>query len=276
MFHVNKKTLTAIIAAGLACVCLASCKDNTTNTKTPQDNTKPNQTIVIPNARFTFVEHGLDKPTTLESTDKQTLYISATAEKAAFVAENRIHRDIAKNMNEVLSQAYERSKNLYNSMVDQLDASFSDNATDVSPFPWESSSDFACIRNDSKAISVSETTVSKAGGAVVNTSVFTYNFDPTTGNQINQVFYDAADKESFDKADNTMYEKLVEKYGKDVISYENVDSSFVDAAQPCWYFTENGVHIAFNVNTIASEEAGVLELDYSKEELPEFAQKYFN
>ncbi len=272
MFHVNKKIITGIIVAALACAYLTGCEDKKINNTTdPATQDQPYE------AHFTFVEHGQDTPSTLESTDKQELYVSASAEKAAFVAQNRIDRPTAKKINDVLTQAYERSKNLYNSMVDDFDAYISSESNpDMSVFPWESSADFKCLRNDSKAISVSETIESKSAGTVFSTTVYTYSFDPTTGDRINQVFYVTDDKESFDAADDTMYTKLTEKYGKDVISYENVTSSFVEAASQSWYFTENGVHIAFNVGAIASEDAGILELDYSKEELPEFAQKYFD
>ncbi len=273
MFHVNKKIITGVIIAALACAYLTGCEDKAKVNSTTDPATS-NQPYV---AHFTFVEHGQDTPSTLESTDKQLLYVSASAEKAAFVAENRIDRPTAKKINDVLTQAYERSKNLYNNMVDDFDAYISSESDpDMLVFPWESSADFNCLRNDSKAISVSETIESKSAGKVFSTTVYTYNFDPANGDHINQVFYVTDDKASFDAADNTMYTKLVDKYGKDVISYDNVASSFVEVASQCWYFTENGVHVAFNVGTIAAEDAGILELDYSKEELPEFAQKYFD
>lgn len=277
MFHVNKKTITAIIAVCLTCASLAACKDSSNTT--PLDNPPINsqQPPIYSEAHFTFVERGQSAPNTLESSDKQILYISATAEKASFVAENRKDRPIAMKMNEVLTQAYERSKNIYGGMVDELDAYLSsEEANDAPDFPWESSADFTCLKNDSKSISVAQTVESKSAGSLLNTTFYTYNFDPASGEQINQLFYIVSDKESFDSADDIMYNKLLEKYGKEIISYDNVTSSFVELAAPCWYFTEEGIHITFNPGTIAPEDAGVLELDYSKEELPEFAQKYFD
>ena len=90
------------------------------------------------------------------------------------------------------------------------------------------------------------------------------------------MFYIAGDKASFDEADDVMYKKLVSKYGEEAISYNNVASSFVEIAEQCWYFTEDGVKVMFNVGTVADPEVGTLELEYTKEELPELAQKYFN
>lgn len=267
MFHVNKKVIT-IIAAGLACISITACKDTKTNT--------PESVTSIHQAHFTFVEHGQEAPTKLESADKQIIYISSSAEKVAFVAENRIDRPSAKKINDVLTQAYNRSKDRYNSIVDQLDAYLSDKNNDTSTFPWETTTDYTCVRNDSKAISVVETVETRTAGVLSGTTTFAYNFNPANGDFIGQVFYDSNDKASFDSADDLMYKKLVEKYGEDTINYENVASSFVEMSHPCWYFTDDGVHVIFNAGSIANAEAGVLELDYTKEELPEFAQKYFN
>ena len=132
------------------------------------------------------------------------------------------------------------------------------------------------MRNDGKAISVLETIEMSYAGEVDNSICTSYNFDPATGDLIKQVFYSADDKESFDSADDSMYKKLIAKYGEETISYENVSSSFVELAEECWYFTENGIQIIFNPGSIAPASAGVLDLEYTAEELPELAQKYFN
>jgi hypothetical protein len=101
---------------------------------------------------------------------------------------------------------------------------------------------------------------------------------PLTGEKIPQLFYIPGDSNAFNAADNTLYEKLTAKYGSDVISYNNVSASFIDVAADCWYFTEDGKGIAvyFSAGRVAPEEAGVIEVEYSKEELPDFAQKFFN
>lgn len=279
MFTVKKRTLAAILAAGLACAALVSCTNNTKNNNQAVIDRQPlNSTIASQpeKAHFTFMEHSQSSPNVLKSADQKTIYISTSAEKASFVAENRADRPSAKKINEVLTRAAERSTDIYASLVESLDSYLSKENTDTSTFPWEIKLDYTCIRNDGRAISVIETIDSYSADTLEGTTTFSYNFDPATGDQIHQVLYAADDKASFDAADDVMYKKLVEKYGEEVISYDNVSSSFVEAATPCWYFTENGIKITFNPGSIADDSAGVLELEYTKEELPELAQKYFN
>ena len=124
--------------------------------------------------------------------------------------------------------------------------------------------------------SVRPASAQRTAGTSVGTIRFSYNFDPITGDQVRNIFYVPGDKESFDTADDVIYKKLLAKYGEDVVDYDNVTASFIDECLDCWRFTESGVVVTFNKGSIAAPEAGVLEVEYSKEELPEFAQKYFN
>ncbi len=279
MFNVKNTKITAVIAAGLLCMTLASCTDDKSNVNNNAIDRQPLNSIIEAQpekAHFTFLEREQDTPLTLQSTDKQTVYISASAEKASFVAENRADRNAAKKINDVLTRAADKSKNIYASLTDELDALFTLETPDMSTFPWEARIDFSCIRNDGKAISVLETIETASAGEIVANTFSSYNFDPVTGDQIGQIFYSVDDKASFDSADNVMYNKLVEKYGSETISYDNVSSSFVELAAQSWYFTEKGVQVIFNPGIIASADAGMLDIEYAKEELPELAQKYFN
>ena len=276
----KQNIVAVLLAAGLiTCAALASCTNSSSkDNQTLPERTPLNSTIELQpeKAHFAFMEHDQSTPHTLQSADKQTIYISTSAEKVSFVAENRADRESAKKINSVLTNAAERTGDIYNSLVESFDEYFSQENADMSVFPWETKIDYTCIRNDGKAISVIESIESYSAGVLNGTVNFTYNFSPATGEQITQVFYAAGDKQAFDSADDTMYKKLVEKYGEEVISYDNITSSFVEAAEPCWYFTESGVKIAFNPGIVADASAGVLELEYTKEELPELAQKYFN
>ena len=274
---VNIKT-TAIIAALALCATLSACKDNVAEIENIPERAPLFSTVEAQpeKAHYTFMEHSQDAPNVLTSTDKSTVYISTSVEKVSFVADNRADRDAAKKMNDVLTNAYNRSKNIYNSLADGLDAYFQMEDADMSVFPWETTINYTCIRNDGKAISVLETIQASEAGIVNGATTFTYNFDPTTGNQITQVFFVPNDKASFDAADDYMYKKLVEKYGEELISYDNVESSFVEVAQQFWYFTQDGVKVVFSAGSIAPSESGEFDIDYTKEELAEFALKYFN
>ncbi|MBQ7399730.1 MAG: hypothetical protein IJW06_04650 [Clostridia bacterium] len=280
MFNVKKRIITAIIVAGLisAAFTFTSCTLNSAkNNNEGQQITEDTSITARPEeAHFSFLEHKQKTPDVIQSVDKETIYISTSVEEASFVAKDRTNRPSAKKINEVLTKARERSNDVNDRLVDELDAYLSLENADISVFPWESRVDYDCLRNDGKAISVLETVESYTAGTLTATSNFSYNFDPLTGDHINQVFYIAGDKASFDEADDVMYKKLVSKYGEETISYNNVASSFVEIAEQCWYFTEGGVKVMFNVGTVADPEVGTLELEYTKEELPELAQKYFN
>ncbi len=278
LFNVKKSSIIAVIAAALICSALGGCNDSNSTNKVNIDRTPLMSTVTAQpeKAHFTFLEHSPEIPNTLSSEDKQTIYISSSAEKASFVAESRADREAAKKINATLTQAHERSMNIYDSLIDELEAHLSTENPDMSIFPWETRVDFTCKRNDGRAISVIEEIESYSGKELSGTTTFSYNFEPATGNRIKQVFYDESSKQDFDAADDTMYKKLIAKYGEETINYDNVSSSFVEVAHQCWYFTKDGVEIVFSPGSIAPVEAGTLELEYSKEELPELAQKYFN
>ena len=273
-----KIKITAIIAALALCTSLSACTNRETNKEVTTERAPLLSTVAAQpeKAHYTFMEHSQDAPNVLTSTDKSVVYISSTTEKVSFVAENRADREAAKKINEVLTAAYDRSKDVYNNLADSLDVYFSQQDADMSVFPWEVDTNYTCIRNDGKAITVLEAIQFAEAGVHNSTTTFSYNFDPVTGEQISQVFYTPNDKASFDEADSKMYNKLIEKYGEQLISYDNVASSFVEVAQQFWYFTEDGVKVVFTAGSIAPSESGEFEIDYTKEELAESALKYFN
>ena len=271
----NKNTILAILATGLICAgFLTGCN----NTPAPLDRTATESTIENEpeKAHFTFVEHSQSSPNVVTSEDKEIVYILSSAEKVSFVAENRADRESSRKINDTLATAYDRARNIYNDLYADVYALANGENADLSSLPWETKVDYSCTRNDGRAISVTEVIETYTAGSLIGTMRYAYNFDPITGDLIKNIFYIPGDKATFDAADNTLYEKLLAKYGAEVIDYENVTASFIDEIMDCWRFTENGVVITANAGTIASEEAGVLEVEYSKEELPEFAQKYFN
>jgi len=274
--NMNKKTVLAIIAAGLITASfLTAC--NNTQQQAP-DRTATNSTIASEpeKAHYTFVEQSQTKPTMLLSEDKQTVYVTSSAEKISFVAENRADREASKKINDTLATIYTRAKQYYQNYESDVSAVLSQENPDLSVFPWETNVDYTCTRNDGRAISVTEVIEYRAGGAVTSSARYSYNFDPITGDEITNVFYKPGDQEAFNQADDLIYRKLLAKYGEEVINYDNVTASFIDEALGCWRFTENGVVVTFNADTIAPASAGVLEVEYTKEELPEAAQKYFN
>ena len=217
--------IKAIIFAGLICTTLAACTDN----KPIQNNTIEDRPPLVSTitaqpekSHYIFVERTSDSPDTIKSGDKQTVYVSLSVETASFVAENRADRPAAKLINETLAAANKKASNIFNDLSDRLETHLADKNADTSVFPWEVKIDYSCKRNDGKAISVWETIDTYTAGAPMGTTEFSYNFDPITGNRIGQVFYIPDDEESFDKADDVLYKKLLSKYGEETINYENV------------------------------------------------------
>ena len=157
-----------------------------------------------------------------------------------------------------------------------LDSVFSDPEADFEKlaFPWVLETSYELIKNDGKAISLAENVHYFAGGTQPSDTTFVYNFDPETGKQISQVYYDGGDEER-DAADDKLYNMLKDKYGEDVITYDYIPSSFTETLTDCWYFTDNGIKINVNAGIIAPYAAGNFELELSKEELAPSAQKYF-
>ncbi len=278
----NKKIITALIAAGLLSTSLISCtteKNPSGNdvTANPGTDSESSSTLAASEAHYNLVTR--DNPYTVYNQDKTTTYISNNIKSASFVAYDRSNSPAAKKMNERLDEAYSRNETSSTEMTDILDNLFADTEADIDAFifPWTLETDYELVRNDGKAISVIEHIDHYTGGANHALSTFTYNFDPATGEQISQVFYDESlGKEEYDKADDVLYKKLMAKYPDSEISYTYISSSFVDTASDSWYFTEDGIKVIFNVYDIAPAAAGTFELDIPKEELPDFAQKYFN
>lgn len=275
MFHMKIRFFAILMAICAATTAFTACSG---------DNREPQREGVAPSVietepekeHFIISEVPQSKPVrSTKSADGQTIYKSLEIEDLTIVQLAQADKAAAKNMRKVMSSAYDRHISAYESSLESLNSLLTAETIDMSVFPYETKVDYSCVRNDGKAISILEEITSYSAGNPISTTTFSYNFDPATGEQINQVFYESANKQSFDKADNQLYEKLLAQYG-DIINYSYIPSSFIEAAEDCWYFTKDGVKIVFNPGDAAPEEAGVLDAEFSKEELPELAQKYFN
>jgi len=221
-----------------------------------------------------------EMPYTVKSQDENTIYIANKITVPSFVANDRINSPIAKKMNTVLNKAYERNDLVSDGMLDALnkaEQSLLESGGDISSMqlPWTLETSYSIVRNDGKALSVIENVYYYAGGIHPQSNIYTYNFDPKTGEQIKQVFFPEGDSKARDAIDKVVYNKLVEKYGSDEISYDYVTSSIVEQAVDSWYFTENGITVYFNAYDIAPFAAGTFEIELSKDELGEQAQRYF-
>lgn len=276
LFNVKNKVIIALAALLAASCVMTACSDK--DTRVPErEGVAPSTIEAEPEKEhFLISDLAAKKPARTTKGQDGTVFKSLEVEDLTIVQLAQADKQAAKNMRKVMDMAYDRHISAYDASLEVLYAELSAENVDFSVFPHETKVDYTCTRNDGRAISIIEEITSYSAGNPGATTLFAYNFDPITGNQVTQVLYENGNKQSFDDADNKLYEKLVNTYGTDVINYSNIASSFVDAAVDCWYFTENGIKINFNPGDAAKPEAGVIEVEYTKEELPEFAQKYFN
>ena len=273
MFHVKNKFILSAIAAAIICTAFTGCQS------TKEQPAKETEESLIPsqpdNEHYVFIEHKDKDPYIIrKENDDSVIYINNTCESVSFVALKSADKAASKEMNRVLDEAYNSHEQSSKSMFSQLDFYLSSENADLSSFPWETKVDYSCTKNDGRAISIIETRDFYSAGEHEGTTVRAFNFNPLTGALINNIFF--TDNASRDKMDDSVYNKLIEKYGEDKgINYSIVTSSMIEEALDSWYFTETGVKLIFNPGSIAPIESGAFELDLSKNELPENAQKYF-
>lgn len=274
----NRKIIISILACGILLSSLTACSDNANKNPERTGNTESQITSQPESSHFHFIEREDSTPDTVYNQDKTVAYIKNTCEKVSFVALERVDSDIAREMNAVLSKAYDSHRASSGTLMDDLNEYLENGDVDESVFPWETKVDYNCTRNDGKAISVIETTDFYSASKLSGTTVRTYNFEPTTGKQITNIFYEVGNDEAFNAMDDFIYKKLIEKYGEDKgITYTMPNlTSMVDEAMNSWYFTATGIKIIFNPGSIAPTENGNFELEIAKSDLPDFAQSYFN
>jgi len=272
--------LKRILAALLACGTIAACVSCGNNVNTPVDQDGNNDGVAVENApeQTHFQMIVKDYPVGLTDRDTGRVYSEGVVRKASFVAFDRINSPISKKMSATLKTAYDRNVAASDELLTILQEAFATEGFDpeTAMFPWHVNTNYELIRNDGKVVTVKETIDYFAGGPHNATvSTYYYNFNALTGDLISQVLYAEGDDKARDAADDMIYNKLKDKYGEDVISYDYVEASFVESAIDSWYFTENGVNLYFNLYEIAPFAAGDFEIEITKDELPEFALAYF-
>ena len=263
--------LAAILA--VSCMALSGCEGNKERELHGDDpttiTTKPDE------AHFVITETPAKKPVhppfSFEEGEN-----SLVIENISITAYERIDSESAKKMNKTLDKSRERIEDIYVDDCFRLKEAI-DAGEDLSAgFPYKTVVDYSYSRNDGKAITILEKIESYSVDTLSYTVLSAYNFEPLTGELVIQPFCNMENKEDFDNADNIMFTKLNEKY-PGTVSYERLGfPSFVDASQSYWQITDSGVKVIFPAGLLAPIESGELEIEYTKEELPEFAQKYFN
>lgn len=265
----NKNIIKLVTAVTIACAIITGCAD-----KEPE-RTGGNPSVIESRPTEEHYIIAEQMPKTPDKTAKSkdgTIYKTLSIEEIIITQKARVDKPAAQKMESVFMQAADRHIDTYEAELEAIIE------MDESLFPMETKVDYTVLRNDGRAISIKEEILRTNAGNPAGTTEFIYNFNPVTGASIaTDIFYKAGDKASLDDADSKMFGKLTAKYGEENIKYENLrTASYVDAAQDSWYFTEGGIAVYFAAGEIADASLGRLEIEYAKDELPEFAQKYFN
>ena len=271
----NKKRIFAIILAGVLVTACVSCSNNSEK-NTDKDQALSAETIenAPEKSHFTMMER--EYPVTFKAQDEDVIYVTGNLRKASMVAFDRANSAISKNMSSALASAHDRNTENADVLMQDVMAALTTADFDKqnAGFPWRISSDYELMRNDGLVVCVKETIEYFAGDNNHNVYTFYYNFDAKTGEQITQVMYDEGDDDARDAADSLLYDKLTAKYGE-IINYDMVTSSIVEATVDGWYFTDSGIVVHFNRDTIAPYEEGEFEVEFTKDELFETAKQYF-
>lgn len=270
-----KKIFAALLIICITVLCCVSCKPTA---KVDQDGNNDGIKVEEAPEAEHFQMFVKDRFTgSYTDPDTNEVFVDSIIRRASFTAYHRINKPIKDKMNETLNSAYERNVDSYNELSFIYEDFKNSGADDeIAMFPWHIYTDYELIRNDGKVVTVKETVdyfAGSPGGSIIST--YFYNFDARTGDLIPQLLYTEGNDAERDAADTLVYNKLVEKYGEDVISYDNVQSSFVESSIESWCFGENGLILYFNAYKIAPGVAGDFEIEISKDELPESALAYF-
>ncbi len=265
----NKKSALAMILAGITVTTCVACSDAEKN---QGENVETEVSIADP--RFNLIEK--EYPVSFKDGETETVYVEGVVRKPSLVSLERVNSKVSKNINSVLSNAYDRNSSGANALMDEVIQAFKDEnfTAESGGLPWSFTTDYDVMRNDGKVVTIKEVIEYVVSNKTV-TNTYYYNFDVNDGSQIVNVFFVEGDDDERDAIDLIVFEKLKEKYGDDSINYDNVYSSFVEVATDSWYFTEDGVNLFFNRYEVAPESEVDFEIELTKDELPEFAQEYF-
>lgn len=271
----NNKIIIGIAATlAVSCALLSGC--GSVQKAPERTGDTPSQITAEPTqAHFVITEtpakEVVHPPITFEE-GENTLEI----ENIQITAYERINSEAAKNMNKILDKSRKRIEDSYVEYCFTIREALDSGEDLVSDFPYKTIVDYSYSRNDGKALTIIEKIDSYSANILTNSITYAYNFEPLTGELVLQPFCDMESKEDYDRADSLIFIKLGEKY-PDTVSYEALDyASLVDASMGFWQFTDSGVKVVFPAGMLAPTDKGDLEIEFTKEELPEFAQKYFN
>ncbi len=275
----KKKIVAAIICAGML-VAFTSCR-NTDTQPLDNNNVQQGQDIIDEGNRndeeLPTPEYSMKiEPTTDTITLKDTgnLIFTKTVERIRVTAQHSGYHDAAKNISSVMKASYERNELQAESLKNGLLESFT--GENMTGLPWALEAKYDVESSGGKYVCFVEHVYYNAGGAYPTYMDFSYNFDAVTGKQLFlEDFFPIDDDEKTPLYDAMLREKLDAKY-PDTVQDSFIQTNLINIAVDTWVFTENGMKIWYNEQEIAPHAAGKLEIELTREELPESALAYLD
>lgn len=273
----KKRIVAAIICAG-ALVAFASCH----NTKLPDNNDVEQGEEVkqdvqqnneeIPAPEYTIKIEPMTDTVSLKDTGD--LIFTKTVEKIRVTAQHSAYLDAAKNISSVMKISFERNEQQADDLKNGILESFT--GEDMTGLPWALETNYEVNSSGGKLVSFTEHIYYNAGGAYPTYADFSYNFDAATGKQLLlEDFFPIDDEEKTPLYDAMLREKLDAKY-PDTVQDSFIQTNLINIAVDTWVFTENGMKIWYNEQEIAPHAAGKLEIELTRDELPESALAYLD
>lgn len=307
----NTKKTVAIIAALCLALTLGACK-NTSDNKTPdkdtqssiedvQNGTQGSQNNNIdentgnteeklpenPDAPAVSVKFESIKDSISLKSTGESIYSSDIAKLRILSGENGTS-EVTKKISSVMSSATERNEKQASQLKSDC-LNYLEQGADTQGWVFETSCEV--VRNDAYAVSIIENIYMNAGGAHPSSVAFAYNFDSRTGSQLtfDSLIGGTSDEkpDEFTAMDKLIRSKLAEKYGeqtlqsaKEYLGTVDLDESiaFINAAEDCWYFDDQGITIYYSTYKIAPYAAGDFEIQITPEELAQIStasNRYF-
>lgn len=273
-----KKRIIAVITTCACVLTFAACQKKPTN----DEYTDSNKDNVItddgqnnentPEPAYTIKTEPLTDTVSLKDTGE--LLFTKTVERVRVTAQHEAYVDAAKSIASVMKTASERNEKQADELKNSIFSAYT--GEDMTGLPWALDAKYEVTSDSGKFVCILEHIYHNAGGAYPTYADFAYNFDAETGTQLFlSDFFPIDDDVQTPKIDSMLKAKLDEKY-PDTVQESFIQTNLIDMATDTWCFTENGIKVWYNEQEIAPHAAGKLEIELTRDELPESALAYLD
>jgi len=267
-----KKSLFAVISLCVCVLAFSACKQNVTDNNNNDENDISSEIQEeIPAPEYTIKTDPLTDTVSFKETGE--LIYSKTVERVRVTAHHDAYVDAAKKISTTMKRATDRNEEQAESIKESILNSFS--GEDMTGLPWSLEAKYEAKSSGGKIVCIIEHIYYNAGGAYPVYADFAYNFDAATGKQL---YLDELLPEDDDKKwefEVLLRKKLDEKY-PDTVQESFIQIAVMDMAVDTWMITDTGMTVWFNEQELAPHAAGKLEIELTRDELPEGVLQYMN